>query len=258
MSAEVKILVEGYTNANEVGETGEEKTCPTITLIKDGDLAMVVDPGILESQQILVDALAKENLTVQDVNVVCITHSHIDHYRNIGMFPNAKTLEFFGLWNKNTVEDWSERFTANIQILRTPGHDYTGITLLVNVKDGIVAICGDVFWKENYPENPKDDAYASDPEKLEESRKELLRTADWIIPGHGKMYKNMRTGSPVEKEEPPAEEIKVFLKCRKCGRQMKPAEKCQCRPWFCYRCCECGLDCDLCNCSHKVGHVKKI
>src|ERR1035437_9375724 len=156
MSAEVKILVEGYTNADFVGEVGVEKDQATITLVRDGEIVMVVDPGVLESQQVLVDALKKENLTVEDVNVVCVTHSHIDHYRNVGMFPNAKVLECFGLWNGNRVENWSEKFTTNIQVIRTPGHDYTCITLLVKTGPdcgypGIVAICGDVFWKENHP-----------------------------------------------------------------------------------------------------------
>ena len=147
MPAEVKILIKGFTNADAVAVTGEEKTQPTITLVRDGKLVMVVDPGILESQQILVDALQKEDLTVEDVNIVCITHSHIDHYRNIGMFPKAKVLEYFGLWAKDGVEDWSKNFSTNIQVLRTPGHDYTGITLFVTTDEGIVAICGDVFWK---------------------------------------------------------------------------------------------------------------
>jgi len=53
---------------------------------------MVVDPGNLKNKKILVDALKKEGLTIDDVNIVCITHSHLDHYRNIGMFPGAKTL----------------------------------------------------------------------------------------------------------------------------------------------------------------------
>ncbi|MCX6720013.1 MAG: MBL fold metallo-hydrolase, partial [Candidatus Staskawiczbacteria bacterium] len=82
MPAEVKILIKGYSNADSVAETGEEKTQPTITLVKDGDFVMVVDPGILPDQQILIDALSREGLTVEDVNVVCVTHSHVDHYRN--------------------------------------------------------------------------------------------------------------------------------------------------------------------------------
>lgn len=183
--AEVKILIQGYTTA-DTAESGEEKTCSTITLVRDKDIVMVIDPGVLEDQQMLIDKLKEEGLTIDDVNIVCITHSHIDHYRNIGMFPKAKTLEYYGLWDKNTVEDWKEQFTDNIRIIKTPGHNGTSITLLVKTKKGIIAICGDVFWKEDFP---KDDAYASDKEKLEESRKRVLEVADWIIPGHGGMYK---------------------------------------------------------------------
>lgn len=252
MPAEVKILVEGFTNADSVLETGDERTQPTITLVRDGDLVMVVDPGILESQQVLIDALEKENLTVEDVGVVCVTHSHIDHYRNIGMFPDAKVLEYFGLWDKAGVENWSKNFTENIQIFRTPGHDYTGITLFVTTSEGIVAICGDIFWKENYPQTPKDDDYASSPKKLEESRGMILKTADWIIPGHGGMFKNSRNSAPVKKESSPkAAKIQNFGVCKKCQKVLKTKrDSCRCRPYLCHHCCECELDCDLCGCSH--------
>lgn len=251
MAAQVKILVEGFTN--------EERTCATISLVRDGDLIMVVDPGVLESQQILIDALQKEGLNINDVNMVCITHSHIDHYGNVGMFPNAKILEYFGLWNKGACEDWQEQFTPNIQILRTPGHDYTGITLLVATGPdsgypGVVAICGDVFWKENYPEDPREDAFASDYEKLEQSRQLVLKVADWIIPGHGGMYKVKKVGA-IEaqiKKWLPAAAAKPFGVCRKCKRIIeKKLDSCRCRPYLCHHCCECGLDCDLCGCSHK-------
>lgn len=184
--AEVKILVEGYTNADK-GKTDEKEiTCSTISLIKDGNLNIVIDPGVLESQQILIDALKREGLSINDVDIVCITHSHIDHYRNIGMFPDAKTLEFFGLWDKNSVSDWGEQFSEDIKIIKTPGHNYDGLTFLVKTKEGIVAVCGDVFWKENFPEK---DPYASDDKKLEESRKKVLQLSDYVIPGHAGIYK---------------------------------------------------------------------
>jgi len=250
MLAEVKILLKGFTNADSVVETDKERTQPTITLVRDGDIVMVVDPGILKSQQELVNALAKENLTVEDVNFVCVTHSHFDHYRNIGMFSNAKTLEYYGLWHENTVDIWNEKFTPNIQVVHTPGHDYTGITLFVNTSEGVVAICGDVFWKENYPRNPKDDAFASNIEKLKESRKKVLKTADWIVPGHSGIYKNDKNAIFVEKSGE-TEEHKISVVCKKCSSQMKQHDKCQCRPYLCFRCCECGFDCPACGCSHK-------
>jgi len=180
--ARVKILVPGYTTADS---TDDEKTCATITLVQDKSIVMVCDPGVLDNQKILVNALKKEGLTVDDVNYVFITHSHIDHYRNIGMFPKAKTLEYFGIWDGGSVKDWKENLTKDIKIIKTPGHNYDGLTLLVKTPKGVVAICGDVFWKKNYPKN---DAYASDPKKLQESRRKVLRFADFIVPGHAGMY----------------------------------------------------------------------
>jgi len=184
--AEVKVLIPGYTNADSAEAEEEEKTCATITLIKDKDLVMIVDPGVLESQQILVNALEKEGLNINDIDLVCLTHSHIDHFRNIGMFPEAKTLEFYGLWDKNTVDDWEKQFTNDIKIMKTPGHNFTSLTLLVKTNKGTIAICGDLFWKENFPEK---DEYADEPEKLKESRKKIIELADYIIPGHADMFK---------------------------------------------------------------------
>ncbi|MEK9170649.1 MAG: MBL fold metallo-hydrolase [Patescibacteria group bacterium] len=105
--AKVKVLINGYTTADSK-EADEEKTCATITLIKDGKLVMVIDSGVLESRKMLIDALKKEKLSLEDVNVVGLTHSHIDHYASVGMFPNAKILEFYGLWDKNKCDEWNE------------------------------------------------------------------------------------------------------------------------------------------------------
>jgi len=79
-----------------------------------------------------------------------------------------------------------EQFTDNIKIIKTPGHNFSSITLLVKTDKGNVAICGDVFWKENFPD---EDEYADEPKKLKQSRENILKLADYIIPGHADMYK---------------------------------------------------------------------
>lgn len=184
--AEVKILIKGWTNADIKSADEDETTCCTTCLINDGDLTIITDPGVLADQQIMIDALAKENLTIDDITHVFITHSHIDHYRNIGMFSKAKTVEYWGLWDGAKTWDRPEKLSDDIEIIETPGHNYDGLSLLVNADKGKIAIVGDVWWKENYPKN---DPYASDPIKLEESRKKILEIADYIIPGHGDMFK---------------------------------------------------------------------
>ena len=187
--AEVKILMRGYTSAEEVEVTGEERTCPTISLVRDNGKTIIVDPGVLRNPDDLKEKLREDGLTTDDIDFVFLTHSHLDHYRNTGMFARAKVIEYFGIWDGNKCDDWQEQFSEDIRIIKTPGHDSSSLTLLVKTEKGIVAICGDVFWKENYPEN---DPYASDPVKLAESRKKVLESADFVIPGHGIIFKVKR------------------------------------------------------------------
>jgi len=179
--AEAKVLIQGYTSADNPN-LGEEKTRPTMVLVRDKKLNIITDPGVISDQKIIVEALKKEGLKVEDIDMVFITHSHLDHYRNVGMFKDAKVLEYFGIWEKEEVEDFEGDLTKNIKIIKTPGHDLTSLTMLVKTARGLVAICGDVFWKEN---GPKNDSYASDLDKLKKSRAKVLKLADYIIPGHG-------------------------------------------------------------------------
>ena len=192
MVAQVKVLVKGYTSAGSK-QSGKDKdverTFATITLVRDKNHIIVVDPGVLADPQILVDALKKEKLKPEDVNLVFLTHSHIDHYRNLGMFPKAKVLEYFGFWSGNTSEDWNENLSEDARIMKTPGHDSTGLSLIVKTAKGTVVIAGDVFWKENYP---KKDPYADNPKILAETRKKILKIADFIVPGHADIYKVKR------------------------------------------------------------------
>lgn len=94
--AKVDILIEGYTNAvGQKMQKGQERSCPTVSLVRDNSVVIVVDPGVLENQQILINKLEEHGLSVNDVTHIFVTHSHLDHYRNIGMFPEAKVVEFF-------------------------------------------------------------------------------------------------------------------------------------------------------------------
>lgn len=246
MPATVKVLIEGFLHRG-----GEEGAGSTISLVLDGDIVMVVDPGFVKDKQMIIDALEAENLSPDDVTIVCITHSHIDHYANMGMFPKAAVLEYYGIWsNDGRMVNWKGQLTENIQIVKTPGHDETGITLFVKTSDGIVAICGDVFWKENYPEV---DYYATNIKKLDSSRKLVADMSHWIIPGHGSMYKTHQ-GEGLQKAKNGKSIVvgRVQGSCKKCHRPfVRSRDKCLCQQWLCYRCCECDMDCNVCRCKHR-------
>jgi glyoxylase-like metal-dependent hydrolase (beta-lactamase superfamily II) len=59
----------------------------------------------------------------------------------------------------------------------------------VKTDQGKIAICGDVFWKKDYPKTPEDDPYADDRKTLKKTRKKVLEMADYIIPGHGRIFR---------------------------------------------------------------------
>ena len=68
-------------------------------------------------------------------------------------------------------------------------------SLIVNTEKGIYAVAGDVFWwLENEKQEVDINKLDGDPERMDmkkliASRKKLLELADYIIPGHGDIYK---------------------------------------------------------------------
>jgi len=199
--AEVKVLLKGYLMKDSPTGMG---SCSTISLIRTKDftgkdLIMVVDPGTCLSQNLIRDALKAEGLTCDDVTHVGVTHSHMDHFRNIGMFPNAISVNYDGIWTADECvysnEDDVLQIGEGLKTVKTPGHSYDSITFLVETSesgagagaDVSVAICGDVFWQKDYPK-VEDDPYASDRAELVKSRAKVLEMADAVIPGHGEKY----------------------------------------------------------------------
>lgn len=182
MKPNVTILVPGYASTKSGGHS-----CSTITLVQFDGQNMIVDPGSVPSPQVIVKALKDHDLTLEDINIVFVTHAHPDHYRSVSLFPKARQLDWWGWWNGDLYEEFDGQLYADIKIINTPGHSYDSVTLLVKTEQGLIAICGDVFWKENFP---KKDPFASDLDQLKKSRVKVLKIADYIIPGHGEIYQS--------------------------------------------------------------------
>lgn len=190
----VKTIIKGY--AKEIN--GEEFASSTVTLIQDEGVKALVDPGM--DRAALLESLSKEELKPENINFVIVTHTHLDHSLLAGIFENAKILD------NGDVFSFDGRISAhegrmpgtNIEIIGTPGHDQFHCSVLVNTEDlGKVVIAGDVFWWTDEEEQKTDrqsllkhkDPYVKDEQALTESRKKILKLADYIIPGHGEMFK---------------------------------------------------------------------
>ncbi|MFA6097654.1 MAG: MBL fold metallo-hydrolase [Candidatus Paceibacterota bacterium] len=188
---EIKVLIEGVHESDKVF-----KASSTVTLIKS-DKNIIVDTGSFLDEQKIVDALAKENLKSKDIDLVVLTHLHIDHSRNTNIFSNAvlyvKHSHFPGSkWNINditceTVELDNLEIAQGVKIILSPGHFPYHISVVVKTKDGIVVIAGDaVSTKEALGKIPY--PQWNDEEYLK-SQKKIMEISDWIIPGHGGMFK---------------------------------------------------------------------
>jgi len=191
--AEIKILIEGYAKKLENGWVASSASC----LVISGNKKIITDPGCNRSK--LLDALEKENLTTGDIDYVFLSHQHPDHILLAGIFENAKAITYDSnlVYDNDSLTEYHPHLLGeDIEILQTPGHVLEHISLLVNTQKGKVAIAGDVIWwlqdeEQTFDIHQYDHSQAKgmNMETLIESRKKLIELADYIIPGHGKMFK---------------------------------------------------------------------
>ncbi len=184
--ATVDVLVTGHV---EQTDTGESSVHPTISLVRDGDLVIVVDPGILSDPSLLTLALQGHGLTAGDVTHVFVTHHHIDHTRNIGMFPRARVVDVDSVYDGSL---WLEHdgdgyhLSDDVRVIETPGHAAECAALLVTTGEGVVALTH-AWWFADM--TPVEDPLAWDQAALERSRARLLEVADIVVPGHGPAFR---------------------------------------------------------------------
>lgn len=191
--AELKVLVEGYAKKVEKGWVASSTTCLIITENKK----IITDPGC--NRKKLLEALQKESLTTDDIDYVFLSHCHPDHILLAGIFQKAKFITFDTnlMYDKDLMFEFDKHTMGkDIEIIETPGHVLEHLSLLVNTPKGKIAIAGDVIWwiegeEQVFNINQKDHSQAKgmDMNKLIESRKRILEIADYVIPGHGKMFK---------------------------------------------------------------------
>ncbi|MFA5966982.1 MAG: MBL fold metallo-hydrolase [Patescibacteria group bacterium] len=191
--AKVKVLIEGYAKELENGWIASSTVC----LVTTGDKRIITDPGC--NREKLLEALKGENLATGDIDYVFLSHCHPDHVLLAGIFEKAKFVTFDSnlLYDKDHLSKFDIHILGeDIEIVETPGHVLEHLSLIVNTSQGRVAIAGDVIWwvdgeeqKFDIDQEDHSQAKGMNMKQLVESRRNLLEHADYIIPGHGKMFK---------------------------------------------------------------------
>ena len=190
--AKVTVLVEGYARKTE---KCYEATCSTV-LIEDNNKKIIVDPGCNEAA--LIKALAAKGLGTANIDYIFLTHYHIDHLLNLVLFKGKDVLDGSTIYRGDKEYEYSSKLPGtSIEVVSTPGHAHEQATLFVNTNQGVIAIAEDLFWWEDGKQKSTTkkallelkDPFVKNKKDLLHSRRIVLEKADWIIPGHGKMFK---------------------------------------------------------------------
>jgi glyoxylase-like metal-dependent hydrolase (beta-lactamase superfamily II) len=182
-TARVHVLQDGYAREDEAGD----RVGSTVTLIMDGDVVVVVDPGMVSSRADLIAALAAHGVAPEAVTDVVFSHHHPDHTVNAALFPAARIHDFWAvydgdLWISREAE--GTELSPSIRLIASPGHTDQDISTVASTPDGVY-VCTHAWWGAD---GPADDPFSLDQQVLSRSRQRILGIASVIIPGHGPSF----------------------------------------------------------------------
>jgi glyoxylase-like metal-dependent hydrolase (beta-lactamase superfamily II) len=198
--ATVKVLVKGEHKKDEQDQL---RLCSTVTLIKSDKNIIVDTSSFLEKEQIL-NSLKEEGLTPKDIEIVVLTHMHLDHVVNTYLFKNAKVYCKFkgqsgypgqfhdvktGTAQRTEIND-GVKLTKDVEFILTPGHTPDMISVVIDTADGKVVIAGDAFPDKSFLNKEKQpNPLFMDVPEFNKSRDKILKIADYVVPGHGDIFK---------------------------------------------------------------------
>ncbi|GAA2729078.1 MBL fold metallo-hydrolase [Actinocorallia aurantiaca] len=179
-TARLDVLVEGYVRIPHVAGT--------VSLIRDADRVVIVDPGMVADRELILRPLRELGVRPEDVTDVVVSHHHLDHTVNIALFPVVPVHDFQSVIEGDVFTGRPAegvQLTPSVRLLATPGHTPQDITTLVGTSDGVAALTH-LWWTA---EGPADDPYAVDRGELRKQRERVLEFAASIVPGHGAPFR---------------------------------------------------------------------
>ena len=175
----------------------------TVTLIR-GERNYLVDTGRPGTEDALIFALNRVGLATKDIHTIILTHLHSDHWGCVHLFPDAKILvhpeEPVDVVRRNLTFVGEGEIEHGIRILHTPGHTPGHISVIVRAQR-VFAVAGDAIPTPSNLLKWLPPFYRFDTKLAVESMKKLVKTAEFIIPGHGPVVRSALAGRKGEKKE---------------------------------------------------------
>ena len=177
-TARLDVLFSGYADDHVAG---------TVSLVRDGERVIVVDPGMVPARAAILDPLEVLGVSRSDVTDIVLSHHHPDHTVNIAIFGEIPVHDFQAVYQRDTWEARAAdgvRLTPSVWLLATPGHTPQDLSVLVGTPEQVVVLTH-LWWTD---QGPLEDPYAPDPEALRAQRERILAIADLVVPGHGPAF----------------------------------------------------------------------
>ncbi|MEO7981213.1 MAG: MBL fold metallo-hydrolase, partial [Sporichthyaceae bacterium] len=97
MAAELTVLHAGYAT--------DQGVASSVVLVRDGEVTVVVDPGMVRDPRLILDPLAEAGVRPKDVTDVVLSHHHPDHTWHIALFPNARVHDVWAVYQGDQWDD---------------------------------------------------------------------------------------------------------------------------------------------------------
>lgn len=177
--ARLDVLFAGY---------GGDGVASTVSLVRDGEVVIVVDPGMVPARASILEAMRHLGVAPEQVTDIVLSHHHPDHTMNIALFP--EDVRVHDHWAVYQRDRWTARpaegvqLTPGVRLWETPGHTPQDITTIVETPDGVAALTH--LWVYEGSAGASLDV---DPGRVQEGRERVLDVASLIVPGHGPMFR---------------------------------------------------------------------
>ena len=196
----IDVLISGTHKTVEDSEdfTVIDPHTSSVTLLRTNNNNILVDAGGRGFYKKICARLKEFGLKPDDIDILILTHFHLDHVYNLAIFGKARVLGWRHFWDKrkttkikkiNMYEINMYEVVPGISIFQTPGHAEEHLVVLVQESDDSnTVIAGDAINK-TYHDEGRIAAFRYDEGLYRESADKIIEIADLIIPGHGKPFK---------------------------------------------------------------------
>lgn len=190
---EVFVIRDGYCSQEG---SGLKTAAGTITLVK-GPQNVIIGTGNAWDTKIVLAGLDRHGIKPEKINYVVCCQGTSDFVGNVNLFTNAIHIVCYDICSGDRYQlhqfdkGIAYEIDENLDIVPTPGHTEREVTVVIRgTNKGTIAVTGDLFERFEDLEQPsiwQDDS--ENPEDQLGNRIELLKMADFIVPGHGSMFK---------------------------------------------------------------------